>query len=277
MLSTPVVGNGPLEFTNSKGHEVSIPLSALNLTAGVLHSSDPVWDTALTTPPGQALAKYMVAAGLISPKPAPAPFPAMVIRAATAGSAGNNISVTVTVSSAPPSPPINDPMFTPFSLQVTETDTYAGQTAATIAGTLSGAGGLVQIVGPVDTSAMPTAQGGLVNSSGQFPVMGNGSPGGLVFVLATKGSGTDSLKTNVNITLDAGGKTFTLQVSWTKTVNNITLGTLESTVLSALGYEITVSKPSSGAYSVPATTTTPTTLSGGSSSSSASAILFTGV
>jgi hypothetical protein len=62
-------------------------------------------------------------------------------------------------------------------------------------------------------------------------------------------------------------------VSWTKTVNGITLATLESMIQSQLSYEITVSKPSSGAYSLPAAGST--TLSGGGASSTASATLFT--
>jgi hypothetical protein len=63
-----------------------------------------------------------------------------------------------------------------------------------------------------------------------------------------------------------------LKATWQKTVNNITLDTLAS-VLSELSYVVTISKPSSGAYSVPAAGST--TLSGGNASSNASASLFT--
>jgi hypothetical protein len=58
-------------------------------------------------------------------------------------------------------------------------------------------------------------------------------------------------------------------------ISDVTLGTLVSTIQSEFGYEITVSLPGSGAYSVPALASS--TLSGGTPGTSASATLFTGV
>jgi len=58
-------------------------------------------------------------------------------------------------------------------------------------------------------------------------------------------------------------------------INDVTLATLASTVQSEFGYEIAVSLPGSGAYSVPAAATS--MLSGGNPGTPASATLFTGV
>lgn len=283
MASTPVTGFGPFEFTDSKGQQISIPLSALILSANVLRSTDSGWDAYLTTPPGKDLATYMVREGLLAPTPAASPFPAMVLRAANPGAAGNNIVVVVTVSPAPfTSPSVNDPTLVPFSLDITETDTYANQTAATIANTLANSGGLVQVIDTVQTTGIPDlyTDQPFNASPVQLAIEASGSPGGTLFVLGPRGSSSDCHLTKVSVTPNSAGAsgsegTFTLTASWTKSVPNITLATLESMVQSNLSYELIVSKPSSGAYSIPAPGST--TLNGGSASGNASAILFTGV
>jgi hypothetical protein len=275
-MGTPVTSYGPFEFTDSKGKQVSIPLSALTLNGGQLTSTDPGWSAVLGAQPAKALWQQMVAEGLLAPMPAPAPAPAMLLRAASSGTAGNNITITITVHSV--SPPANDPLLVPFDLNVTETDTYAGQTAATISQTLVTAGALVQVVDSIETTGVPDpyTKFQFLGSPAQLAVEASGSPGGTLFVLAPRGSGPDSHSTYVTIAPDPGGSgTFSLQATWTKTASGLTLATLASAVQSQLGYEITISKPSSGAYSVPAAGST--TLTGGGTSSNASAILFTGL
>lgn len=281
MANTPATGNGPFEFTNSQGEQVSIPLSAITFDSSGQPIVDPAWNSHVSSDPGKTLLKYAVKDGLIKPRPSPSPFPAMVIRAADPGAGGNHITVAVNVQAAPSSPPIADPMFVPFDLQITQTDVYANQTASTIATALSGGGGLVQIVGPVNSSGVPSTQSGsLSGSPPQFQVMGSGSPSGPVFVLAAKRVDPSASLTNVKVEPNVssppgqGDETFTLTVTWSKTVSGITLATLESDVQSGLGYEITAIKPGSGAYSVPGPGST--TLSGGAAGARASAVLYTG-
>jgi hypothetical protein len=287
MGSTPATGNGPFEFTDALGRQWSIPISAITFNQSQA-ALDSTWTAKLAQNPAAnasaiatASLSYAAKEGYIAPAPTPSPFAAMVLQAATAGAAGNNISVQMTISDAIASPPTDDPTLTQFSLTVTETDTYTGLTAATIQSQLSGQGGLVQVApGFIDTAGAPDATtGNLTGSPAQLQVMGTGSPA-LVFTLAAKKTGADGLATKVAITPDSsppssGQETFTLVATWTKTASGITLGTLESTVAGQLGYEITVSKPSSGAYSVPAGGIT-TTLSGGAPGVNASATLFTG-
>jgi hypothetical protein len=83
----------------------------------------------------------------------------------------------------------------------------------------------------------------------------------------------DAYNVTVSLSSDSGSQTFTLTENWNHEVT-VTLATLESSVASELGFEITLSKPSSGVYSVPAAGPTP--LTGGGASTNASAILFTG-
>jgi hypothetical protein len=283
MASTPAMGNGPFEFTDGNGRHWSIPLTAFNFV-GAQVVVDSAWQFLTNVQPAKSYLAYAVSVGAISPAPAPSPFPAMVIQAVTPGTGGNNIQVSVAISNVVTSPPTDDPTLTPFSLTVTETDTYASLTAATIQTALQNQGGLVQATS-VDSTGSPLSASDSLTLTGppgapaQLEVHGSGSPS-LVFTLVAKSSGADGESTQVTITPDissppsSGQETFKLVVSWTKTVTGITLATLDTLVNSQLGYQITVSKPNSGAYSVPAAGSS--TLSGGAQGSNAAATLFTG-
>lgn len=288
MISRPATGPGPFEFTSSTGKQISIPLTAFNFGAAGIEIN-PAWKPLLTSQPGSALLNYAVKEGIIAPAAVPSPFPAMIIKAVDPGSGGNNINVTVAVSSVVTSPPTNDPTLVPFSLTVSETDTYHGLTTATVESVLGSSAvtgsspGLVQVVhgSVVDIKGVPRAQSGSLSfgSPAEFDVQGvSGSPA-TVFVLMAKKSG-DSGPTKITITPDiitsppGSNPTFSMVVTWSQMQSGITLPTLHTMVQSAFGYEITVSKPSSGAYSVPANGVT--TLSGGGPGSNASAVLFTG-
>jgi hypothetical protein len=272
-----VFGYGPFEFTDSDGKHVSIPLTALTLANNQMQSSNAQWSSYLGSAPAQALWKYMLAEGLLSPMPSPAPFAAMVVRAANVGTAGNNIAVSITVP-PPSSPSIQDPTQLPFTIQVTETDTYTNQTAATIANTLKTANALVQVVESLQTSGIPEPYSGpFMGSPDQISVMESGSPGGTLFVLGPRIPGPDPADIYVTVNNPASPpgpnpEGFTLQASWTSPILTATLDTLAS-VISELGYEITVSKPSSGAYSLPQGGST--TLTGGTATGNASATLYT--
>lgn len=286
MATTPAMGNGPLEFTSAQGKHISIPLTAITFDASGTAVVDPVWSALTSTPPGSTLLALAVQDKTIQPRPTPSPFAAMILKAADSGAGGNNITVTVVVSTAPASPPTNDPTLTPFSITVTETDNYTGLTTATIesilgSATVSGSKtGLVQIVhGSVDTKATPLkSSGSLSGTPAEFDVPGDGTPP-LAFVLTAKKTGADGTLTQISVTPDTasppspGPGTFSLQATWTKIVPGITLAQLESMVQSNLGYEIKVSKPNSGAYSVPANGVT--VLSGGGPGTAASATVFT--
>jgi hypothetical protein len=285
MSSNPVsvTGYGPFEFTDSNGKHVSIPLTALTVTGNKIWSSNPDWNTYLSGAPAYKLWQYLLAEGLLSPTPSPAPFPAMVIRAANAGAAGNTITVTIAVSTPPSSPAIEDPTLLPFTIQVSETNTYTNQTAATIASTLKTANAMVQVIESVLTTGTPQAvSGSFSGSPDQIAVLEDGSPGSTLFVLGPRVPGPNPLDVSVTISPTsasppaANPETFTLTASWTSpsviaTVNE--LGTALNTASSQLGPEIAISKPSGGAFSLPQGGST--TLTGGTATSNASATLYT--
>src|ERR1700685_1402225 len=99
MGNTPAFGNGPFEFTDAQGKHWSIPLTAISFAQGQV-VVDPAWTFLTNAQPAKNFLNYLVSESVISPAPAPSPFPAMVIHAANAGTAGNNITVEVAISSA---------------------------------------------------------------------------------------------------------------------------------------------------------------------------------
>jgi len=291
--TTQVTGNGPLEFTNANGRQVSIPLSALYFDQNGTLQVDSTWAAASGLKAGSGVLGYAQSEGLIKPAPAPPPFAAMLIKAAGPGAGGNNIKITISDLA-----PATDPTQTTFSITVTETDTYSGLTASTIESTLGSSTvsgstlvpvktgsspGLVQVEsGSVDTNGFPLAisNASLNGDPAELAVDGDGSPA-VVFTLLAKQAGADGANTLVDISPNSTSPptstapTFTLTASWSRMINDVTLATLASTVQSEFGYEIAVSLPGSGAYSVPAAATS--MLSGGNPGTPASATLFTGV
>jgi hypothetical protein len=288
MPNTPATGTGPFEFTDSQDKQVSIPLTAFSFDSTSKLIIDPSWQAVTGAQPAAALLAYALAEKLIKPAAAPSPFPAMILKAADPGWGGNYI--TVTISNVVPdaaSPPSNDPTQATFNITVTETDIYSGLTAATIESVLGSSAvtgsspALVRVLaGSVDPSGVPSVTSGVLSGSPpHLDVDGTGSPP-RVFTLIAKKAGVDSTLTHVQVTPNTSSppttpETFTLQASWTKPPVTVTLATLQAEVSSQLGYEITVSLPASGAYSLPAAAAT--TLSGGAPGVNASATLFTGI
>lgn len=284
MATIPVVGNGPFEFTDANGKQVSIPLSALQFENGNLEV-DPSTQfaklpdlVAIVNP----LLRYLSSQQLIVPAVAPSPKPAMVITAADPGSAGNNITIQIKVT---PDASL-DPTKANFNVTVTETDTYKGVSAANIEATLGSskvAGtqpGLVRVNTVKDLTGIP--------APADYPLTGGG-PGtrakvdvkdktpAVILTLEAKKEGSEGARAIVTISnVDNGKKTFDVKVTWTNNVKGLTLGTIQN--LAAFGYEISVSPPPSGVFSVPVDTgNAPIPLSGGAdgaSPSAASAIVF---
>lgn len=290
--TTQVIGNGPLEYTNSNGRQISIPLTALYFDSTGTLRVDATWAAATGLKPSTGALGYMQSQDFITPAPASPPFAAMIIKAADPGTGGNNIQIQIGDIS-----PAADPTQTTFSITVTETDVYSQLTAANIEATLGSSTisggtlvpsktgsspGLVQVeAGSVDTNGFPNATNGSLNGDpAELAVNGDGSPS-LVFNLLAKKAGADGATTQVDISPNSasppspGNPTFTLTATWSRMINDVTLLTLTSTIQTGFGYEITVALPSSGAYSVPASATS--TLAGGTPGSPASATLFTGI
>lgn len=295
MATTPtVLGNSPLEYTDpNSGKQISIPLSALffdpqknnQLSIDSTKWPDPS-GTPVTLPPFVvSLLKDLVLQQLIVPAPSPAPKQAMIVTASDAGSAGNSITIAVAITT-----PNADPTQVIFSAAVTETDNYKGLSLTPAAPTYiekvlgsdtvpSPSPGLVHVVhsslGPTGKPANVAAFKATPPTSKARADVTDATPTKL-FTLEAKKVGKDGEATTASAVPNAGDPTLLdLSVQWTKTATNLTLATMQAGIASALGYEIAVSPPPGGIFSVPSVGTVQLTGGAdGTSPTAASAIVF---
>src|SRR4051812_31174305 len=123
MATTPVLGNGPVRFTEaSSGKQFSIPLADLYFDTNDQIQSDHWLPRSALSEPEQLdhWLRNLVKAGLLAQDNAAPAKRAMLIQAAREGSSGNNIQVEISNVVINPS----DPTASAFEARVTETDTY---------------------------------------------------------------------------------------------------------------------------------------------------------
>ncbi len=277
-----VVGNNPFEFTDGNGSQVSIPLTALKFTAGVLDIDTGIWPDTYPAPlPDQikALLSGMANGQMLVPPVVPAAKPAMTITAADPGTQGNNIRIDIVAHLSSNL----DPTTAMFDLTATESETYPGLTMDTIesvVGTDAQAGsqpGIAHVLsGSVDKTKVPADQGPVAfpdtpGAKSTVEILDDAGPPNLVFKLEARRSGSGgSFGTATVSDVDTTAKTFTLRLQWSHAVTNAKLATL-GTDLAPLTYLIAVSAPPSGSVSVPASTSN-AALSGGTVTKGASAL-----
>ncbi len=299
MTQTPAVGDGPVGFFTADGQQISIPLS------GIYFEDDTVKTRSAVTPSNPAgldsWLAYLVAQGRLSPSAAPPIADAMILTAPVAGSNGNSISVTVTPNGA-----------AAVDVTVTALDVYPGLTVDDLEAVLGRSGatqlgsqpGLVRFVPPpapgpgpapaaLDPAAVPPGapvttvtadipSWAIPASTGATPsfTLAARSPGSLA--VGTELSGVWTIEVRDIRHPVTGPTTFTLAVTWTKTVLGVRLADLNNTLtglpaLLAFGVTITPPPPpggyklpvagtvglGGGAALVPATPATATLVAGG--------------
>jgi hypothetical protein len=278
-----VLGNGPFEFTEGNGSQVSIPLGALKYSAGVLDVDGTVWPVTYSAPlPDQirALLAEIANGQVLVPPVVPAAKPAMTITAADSGTQGNNIRIDITVHLSADLDPAN----ATFDVTATESETYPGLTMATLESVVgtetpppgSQPGVAHVLSGSVDKTKLPKDQGPLAfpdtpSAKATVDIKDDAATPNVVFTLEARRSGSGGSFGTASVSgVDTTAKTFTLQLQWSHSVSGATLSTL-NTALAPLAYLITVGPPPSGSISVPASTSN-AALSGGTATNSASAL-----
>lgn len=200
--------------------------------------------------------------------------PAMVLTAADAGTAGNDIEFAVTKVFPDP-----DPLQTSFNIALLDRHTYSGLTTATIQSVLAASPGLVQASGQVPAGIPPQAASlylsagtASVKASAQFAT----AQGTIAFTLTAKKVGVAGNNTYVSVTnVNFSSGTFDLNVEYRVNVPSISLDQLVNSVDEFLAYDISISPPAGGALLAPPTGITH--LSGGADGANpvkASATLF---
>ena len=275
-----VVGNSPFEFTDANGNQVSIPLTALKFTSGVLDVDGTIWpDTYLPPLPDQikTLLADLASGQSLVPPVVPAAKPAATITAADVGAQGNNIRIDLVahVSSN------GDPALATFDITATESETYPGLTMATLESTVGSdtvpgsQPGIAHVLhSSIDNTKLPEDQGPIAfpdTPSAKATVDIEDATPDVVFTLEARKSGSGGHFGSVTVSdVDTTAKTFTLNLKWTHAVTGAKLSTLAADI-APLNYLINVSAPAGGSIAVPAAATN-VALSGGTPTKAASAL-----
>ena len=282
MARTTAVGDEPVVFFTDSGQHLFLPLSDIEFDGAVPQSK-----THTSASLGNWL-KYLVAQGRLAAGPTPALPDAIVFEAPDEGSTGNNILVKVAA---------NTP--TSVYITVTETDLYEGLTldpasdfylpkiigASGVAPSTKSRLGLVRVK-TIDPGAPDPAEGPAQPVAGTIPswtIAGAGGATDPSFTLEARAAGSEAggWVIEVSDVKQAGGAraTFTLEVTWTKTV---ILAEADLTILPSepasplfpLAFAVTIKRPAGasalklprpgsvtlqgGAENAPATTATAT-------------------
>lgn len=289
-----VTGNGPFEFTNQSGQQLSIPLVALQIKSGVVSVNATKWKAYSSYSAGDQavitalLAEYTVQQQL-SVAPAPSICPALIITAALPGTAGNDISVDIVVT---PDPKTRDPTLAKMDITATEKHVFSGISVGALVALLgdgkatTGTQPSLATVDPVSiVPAGVPANGTNQNFSDPLDPTKFGKADILdasnktVFTLLARNPGSDGKYASAaisDVVTVASATIFTLTLSWSHTVSGATLAMLTA-VPGPMNYEILVQTPPSGIASPPASTNGKSiVLSGGTATTAASATAFTG-
>ena len=260
MARARALANGPVEFTDSNGVQISLPLTAIFFDGNAVNAEGDLYNTNKTI--AEPWLAYQAGIGLLLPDAQPPVKTAMVIKANDPGSNGNFIQIAF--SNFDETNP-NDPK---FDTAVTEGNTYTNltpSTVQTILGATAGSGtktGLVFVPGPSPAKLPKAGSYPLVvknpNTFAAATIPKN-SGSGSAFTVQAKADGADGAQTKIEIKdVDPSSSAFTLVATWSKTASQIT----SSQVGSNFAYLITVDPPVGGTISAPVAGTI--TLSGGS-------------
>ncbi len=286
MARTPALFNGPIEFTDANGSQVSLPLSEVYFDdKGQIQAQGPavsnlVKDKSVLN----SWLQYLVGAGLLVPGQNPRSVPALVITAASPGAFGNFIQVTIA------NPITTDSANPKFDMTVLATETYTGLTTDStntqnfiqnVLGKTAGGGtqpGLVFVasmgtdVPAVTKSDIPLT---ITSPNPAVAAVPGASPGSTAFTVQAKTNDPDGAHTSIAIQ-NVSGSAFTLVAKWSKTLTQITAAGIGVNFV----YVLNVAGPGGATPSLPPAPGT-YVLSGGSdavslAAATASAILTTG-
>jgi hypothetical protein len=283
--SIDVVGPRPITFTDSTGHQQSVPLSGLEVVGSKVQVSA-AWQKLNVYKPAElvlisAIATAQLATGQIAPPPVATPLPAIVFSASTPGSEGNGIKVTVNTEAG------GTVFKGTLDLKVAETDSYPGLTTGTdvlkaIGVDQAPAGpsdprqgtGLVQVVAATKPGAgLPADNQVLSYKDGKALDVKAADNKTVLFLLVPRpGYGGSDL--TVKVGLDPGGTSFTVTATYAPAAAVPVPITALSPLPAPLAFVIAAAAPPSG-LALPPETAATVSLAGGAPGVAATGVAFT--
>jgi hypothetical protein len=221
MANFQSLGTGPVSFLDGNQSQQEIPLSAISFgPSGPDASAWPHYIANKTVV--DALLKQMVLQGLLVQGTQTVASPSLTVTAATAGTAGNMITVTFSSPSASAGT---------VTVAVNATEVYPGLTPAALSTALAPSAAastaLVFLSSQAAGNPMPAAFTGAITGPGFTLVV----PDAASAPAFTVGATDQSYTVNITVALDppkpSSPQTFTLTATGTKTAAGVTLATLQ--------------------------------------------------
>jgi hypothetical protein len=227
MARTSLVGNGPVEITTATGDLIAVPLAAFFLDG----SGNPQLSGALYQAHQAALiarVKDLIAQNLVGAATSPVPPPVLVLTAVVPGAGGNEIQITFA------SPAVQDPNNPTVDATLTHSATYTGLAKDTILGAVGDGSAKDSHTEPVFLSTPATS----------LPAVGSYAVDPTKGVLSVPDA-TDATKSAFGLTFrnapdpaatmtavipqsDPASNTFTLTVTWKKTLTGLNAAALRT-------------------------------------------------
>lgn len=227
------VGNAPVAFVTDDGQQLIIPMSAIEYDANNTPTTSFV-----TEPKLNAWLALLHQRGLLSLEDAPPPLPALVLRAASPGGWGNNITVKIEASATAGAVDVTAGLMEMY--QSLKADEAMVQIPALVVA--QERRGLVNVEdrdtgNPVPQTPAPDASA----DPPEWP-LDNGAGG---TALTLRGAyGIAAADTTVEV-LDVAGDTFALKVTWEHKVTGVKVADLPG-ALDPLKVVVEVKEPASG-------------------------------
>jgi hypothetical protein len=281
--TTDVLGSSPLAFTDAKGAQRSVPLSAFEFSGSKIQLKA-AWQTDFSAAEAVtlvALATARASTGELVPPPKPPKSPAVAFTAKHAGPESNNITVTAAADQG------MSPLATTMAISATETDTWTGLATGAAAAKalgvdnptgapgdpLKGTGLVVVKQGSVGASTKPAvASSGVMAKATGVDIKDTDSKVVMTILPRADYAGTGGLSYEVTAT----STTFTLTATYDSSKESgnqskVTVLTLDQ-LPAQVAYLVGAAAPPSGA-AVPASGSVQ--LTGGGTGLAASGLLYT--
>lgn len=248
MPERPVAATNPLSFMTNDGNHLMIPISALYFDSGGALKADR-WP--LYTANQAAVDPFLAglrASGALKPGPEPPAKPAMKVTAVTKGATGVVIEIEIANVTANPTTPASSTA----DVKITETNTFTALPLTALIATLGSTAANGTRPGLVFASSAGPA---ILPKAGVYQ-LAIGAPGqpakvdvdkntgtGAAFTLESRSNDAASALTKAEVkNVDATNNTFTLIVTWTKSVT----ATVMSALAAAFAYVVVIAPPDGG-------------------------------
>jgi hypothetical protein len=245
LARTAAQATRPVVFFTEDGAQIEIPMSLIYFDDGVVGTDRPIDSSSRKL---LQWLQYQASLGRIVAALDPPTPPAFLVEAVTPGAYGNRIEITTAAAATPTAVDSVD-------VKVSATDRYPDVKVADLAGLLGTAGadgtapGLLQVADNPAGASEPTP-GIVAEATGAWKLTGKGAK---AVALEPRSPDAKFKAGDVLVRVDPGGApgTFTLVVTWSATVEDVSPADFDTAFTPKFGFLVTIVKPADGPFMTP--------------------------